>query len=78
VDFEDETKIFFAFSKVFQIVSIFLVFEKLNLVKLAYGGLVLISRQFSPLPQLSLKMILTLKVVKSGLKIILSRCYSKT
>ena len=45
--------------------------DKLNLLKLANGGLVLGSSQFLLLPQLPLKMILASKVVKSDSKIII-------
>ena len=44
--------------------------DKLNLVKLAYGGLVLGSSKF-PLLHLSQKMMLNSKVVKIDLKIII-------
>ena len=49
-------------------------FEKLNLVKLHYSGLVLSLSQFLPLPLLPQKMMLDSNVVKSDSKIIISLC----
>ncbi len=46
--------------------------DKLNLVKFSYGGEVFCSSQLLSLPQQSQKMTLSLKVVKSNSKIIIS------
>ena len=53
-------------------------FEQLNLVKFGYGGSVLDLSQFWLLPKLPQKMTLTLKVVKSDSKIIISLYQSKS
>ena len=45
--------------------------DKLNLVKLAYGGLVFSSSLFSLLAQLPQNMMIVLKVIKSDSKIII-------
>ena len=52
--------------------------DKLNLVKIRNGGLVLGLSQFLLQPQLSQKMILDSKVVESDSKIITSVCLSKS
>ena len=53
-------------------------FDILNLDKLAYGGLILGSSQFSILPKLPQKMVLDSKVVKIDSKIIISSLKSKS
>ena len=53
-------------------------FHRFGQAEIAYGGLVLGLSQFSILPQLPLKMTLASKVVKIDLKIIISRCKSKS
>jgi hypothetical protein len=51
---------------------IYRAFHRFGQAKFAYGGLVLGSSQFAPQPQLPLKMMLGLKVVKIDRKIIIS------
>jgi hypothetical protein len=48
--------------------------DKLNLIKLAYGGKMFGSSRFLLLTRLPVKMTLALKLVKSGSKIIILLC----
>jgi len=48
------------------------VFHRFEQAKFGYGGSILGSSQFTLLPQLTLKMMLNLKVVKNDLEIIFS------
>jgi len=49
----------------------YIAFHRLGQAKFAYGGLILGSRYFTLLPQLTLKMMLNLKIVKINWKIIM-------